>query len=782
MNRKSVLLAALLLLAPASVFASHTVEGRVFFDKNGNGILDAREKGIASVPVSDGFTVVLTDKDGAYTLDLNPRARFVTVYTPSGHRNTSRFYSDIRRFNSCGDNAKLKNSIDFGLSKAEDSGTFVQMSDIEELSYNEWIDKVKAYSVNSDADFVAFTGDICYAKGLQQIPGFLNDSTLGRRAVFCIGNHDLIQGSTDALGNPYGEKLFEDNFGPSWYAFAAGGVHFLITPMLAGDAKPSYSAEDLQAWAKAYLALLPEDAPVIVMNHEADNRVIPEGNVKAFFYGHRHMQHRTVNPETGIPFYCTMAPSGGGNDHCPSALRQVKYDRSGVISTSLHYFPLENHIRAHIATKGGVRTLCAAVYDAVSEAESVVARTAGGRKIALKRVDDFMWKALLPAAETAADIRIEASFSNGNRIAGKVEAEPALKWMDRLGAKPLFCNPVLDGTRIYIGTADNENAENCGVYCINAADGSREWFFRTKNSIHSDIALYDGVIYAGDTDYNIYAIKASDGTLLWSKRTAEVKYPVMSEGVFVCDGLVYFGTGTRLCALDPKDGSLVWQNTAKHSSITNISTNRAAAGVLLTNGYWVGRFAYDLKSGEQLWQLKDRLNKYSCSTPAVLDTTFIYTARNAMMQVGARGGEILRSETYPVQFYVKSEPLIVADRIIVGTSDGGVFGINLTDFSKAWQRQTRPALIYTAPYTQNREKTVESSPVAWKDNVIIGANDGLVYCFGQEKGAYQWHLDIGLPVLVKPLICGDDLVIIDFAGNIWCYDLAALALLTSKSN
>lgn len=761
-------------LAGELTAGAKSVKGTVFADRNGNGIRERNEKGVASVAVSDGFSVVLTDKDGGFALELNPRARFVAVYTPSGYRPSGRFYKDVRPLMAAagGENT---GGMDFGLEKTEEYGVFAHMSDIEDRSYNEWVEKAKDFAVFNDVDFIATTGDICYAKGLELMSKYLNDGTLPRRMVFSIGNHDLIGGYTDYLGNPYGEKLFEDHFGPSWYAFSVRGMHFLVTPMLIGDAKPSYSEEDIRLWIDAYLSVIPEGSPLILMNHAPQKSLIPEkGNVKAFIYGHRHTQYRRIDTSTGIPFYCTNPPSGAGNDHCPAALRLAEFGREGITSTRLRYFPISNHIAAHVAPMEGKLKISAAVYDAVSDAVKVVAEFPDGRKSELRQVNDFMWEA--PADETARQggFLVRATFANGNCIVTRVDAEPGLKWMNRIGSKPFLCNPIADGSHIYIATVDNENGTRCGICCLSAEDGSTEWFFRTKNSVHSDIALCNGVIYAGDMDYNIYALKASDGTVIWSRPMADVTYPFFSEGVTVDSGIVYFGTGQRLCALNAADGGTVWTNKSEHPSEINVGTNRIASGALLTNGYWRGRFCYDAASGEQLWCVRDPQNRYSNCTPAVLDTTFIYTARNTLFQVGARSGKVLKMQKFSEGFYVKSEPLITGDKVIVGTSDSGILGVNLEDFSKAWKRQTGPALIYTMPYSQDSEKTVECSPVAYGENVIVGANDGSVYCLNREKGAYIWHIGTGLPVLVKPVIYGRDLIVTDFAGNIYCYGLDTL--------
>ena len=62
----------------------------------------------------------------------------------------------------------------------------------------------------------------------------MNTENMNCPVFYCIGNHDLEQGK-------YGEEIFESVYGPVYYSFDVAGVHYIVTPMPYGDARPEYT-------------------------------------------------------------------------------------------------------------------------------------------------------------------------------------------------------------------------------------------------------------------------------------------------------------------------------------------------------------------------------------------------------------------------------------------------------------------------------------------------------------------------------------------------------------
>src|SRR6187549_876479 len=79
------------LLNARSVSKATTLKGKV----------QSEGKGIAGVPVTDGSTIVLTDKNGQYELESNTTAEFVYISVPAGYaipeyKGIASFYKRIK--------------------------------------------------------------------------------------------------------------------------------------------------------------------------------------------------------------------------------------------------------------------------------------------------------------------------------------------------------------------------------------------------------------------------------------------------------------------------------------------------------------------------------------------------------------------------------------------------------------------------------------------------------------------------------------------------------------
>jgi outer membrane protein assembly factor BamB len=84
--------------------------------------------------------------------------------------------------------------------------------------------------------------------------------------------------------------------------------------------------------------------------------------------------------------------------------------------------------------------------------------------------------------------------------------------------------------------------------------------------------------------------------------------------------------------------------------------------------------------------------------------------------VGRRSGKAVW--TFDALGSVDSSPAICGDKVIVGSEDGRLYMIRLSDGGKLWSYEIgRP---------------VTSSPAVAKGMVVVGSDDGYLYAFGAK--------------------------------------------------
>lgn len=256
----------------------HTVKGIIFEDRNGNGVRDPGEKGISGVAVSDQVNIVISDSGGIYRLPAASGYGILFVSLPDGYGSTRPFWQQI-------DTARDQDHIDFPLvrTKLQDHFTFVHASDTHVSGQS--LDRMQKFRKILDSlqpDLVIITGDL--VKDALRVPEteartcyelFQSERNKIRTTVWTIpGNHEIFgierHLSLVSTKNPlYGRNMYRHYFGPDYYSFNYGGVHFVGLNSLDFEDLWYYGKIDsIQlAWLKKDLSLVDPATPVITFQH-----------------------------------------------------------------------------------------------------------------------------------------------------------------------------------------------------------------------------------------------------------------------------------------------------------------------------------------------------------------------------------------------------------------------------------------------------------------------------------------------------------------------------------
>ncbi|MCG8314696.1 MAG: calcineurin-like phosphoesterase family protein [Pseudomonadales bacterium] len=220
------------------------VTGRVFEDRNKNGSKDHFEKGIRGVLVSNGIDVVKTNRHGEYKLPAyDGMSVFITkpakYDVPVDDNNIPQFFyhhqpsgSPELRFGGLAATGPLPEKVNFPLIKGKYKKNFKMLviGDTQPYSNNEvgyvrdTLAKEFASMNMRDVEGLIVEGDVM-GDDLGLFPRFKEIMSVANAPQYYVpGNHDLdFDAPTDA--NSY--DTFKREWGPAYYSFDIGEVHFV---------------------------------------------------------------------------------------------------------------------------------------------------------------------------------------------------------------------------------------------------------------------------------------------------------------------------------------------------------------------------------------------------------------------------------------------------------------------------------------------------------------------------------------------------------------------------
>lgn len=792
-------------------------KGKVFLDENKNKSWDAQEKGMQGVLVSDGQNVLKTDANGNFILPGHSKNRFVFVTVPAGYKLAAKHYLKIED--------KLE-QYNFGLvpdpTTAGSTVKMLQITDTETDKYNDWITNLKNFSKKQDVGFIVHTGDICYEKGLNFHASQVTPEALGKQVFYCVGNHDLVKGA-------YGEELFESLFGPVYYSFDAGPAHFIVTPMRSGDVQPSYTVDEVIRWMKNDLAATDKNKPVIIFNHDLltysdqfvlkgknDSINLNENNLKAWVYGHWHNNFVRKSDKTGIQYVSSAAPSMGGIDNSAGQFLSIEIDKEGVKEIKPHYTYLHDHLVVNspsgsnmVLVKDGNLMISANIYDTENMLKSVksIIYNDKGNQVAstpLTANTDWSWYGNVPVAKLSKGktftIQTEVTYQDGSMHIQKqgftlalnsgwgMTAKAAvpeksgttgneqskalsLKWVNNIKGSIWKGSPILAEGKLFTASIDDANNLLCGITALDPATGKKLWHYKTRNSIKHALAYDKGTILGTDMEGFTYALKASDGTLIWKKDLGMKSLPGYISGGIVDKGIYYTGYGSYLQALDVATGKTIWINKDWNGGEGTPEKMTMAGEVLITGSNWQSLFGHDRKTGKLLWKRSDEGLRFRSSTGIYANGKVYVTGLNAIFILDPLTGKNIDKIEGTYDFKVMAIPLITDKYLIMPTSTDGVVAYDLKTLKEVWNRPTGNALVYSAPYTGPGAATVESTVVKYGKQLVFAASDGYLYLINEDSGKVAQKLNLGAPVFADPALNGKQLFIGDFAGNVYGFEI-----------
>lgn len=293
---------------------------------------------------------------------------------------------------------------------------------------------------------------------------------------------------------------------------------------------------------------------------------------------------------------------------------------------------------------------------------------------------------------------------------------------DELRGTPLVFNGL-----VYAGCYDNN------LYALNAADGKFAWKYPTDGGIVTRPAAFEGNIYIGSKDHRLHAVNARSGKVAWTYYTDG---PIHSSPR-IAENHAFFGSDD------------------KHLHAVNLGTSRASWRFETSGEIWstpfvtdnlvlVGNengdfYAVDFRSAMK-WRTQAK--RGITASPVVQDRVAYFTALDGMVYA------LDTSNGFVLWRFRMEKPSIVTPcvqdgMVFAGSADNNIYALDARNAKEIWRFRA--------------EHQVSGSPIIYKDALYCGAADGHLYCLDYRTGRLRWKFETKGPITGAP-VAFDDII------------------------
>ncbi|RYY68587.1 MAG: metallophosphoesterase [Chitinophagaceae bacterium] len=248
-------------------------------DKKIKGRITAKGKGLAGVVVSDGYTVIATDKKGRFELEPHTEAVSLFISTPAGYefiqeKNIARHYKLINEVNS-------KKELKFELKPLainDNEHQFFIWADPQVKNAKD-VEKMMTQTVPDVKKMIAAAGAGTLIHGItvgdivwDELKLFDDYSVavdkMGIPFFQCLGNHDMDYRKG---GDETSDDTFQQTFGPTHYSFNRGKIHYVVMDNVRYLGKDrdydGFFQQNQLDWLQKDLSFVPADKLIVLCVH-----------------------------------------------------------------------------------------------------------------------------------------------------------------------------------------------------------------------------------------------------------------------------------------------------------------------------------------------------------------------------------------------------------------------------------------------------------------------------------------------------------------------------------
>jgi len=304
-------------------------------------------------------------------------------------------------------------------------------------------------------------------------------------------------------------------------------------------------------------------------------------------------------------------------------------------------------------------------------------------------------------------------------------------WDFNVGDIDVLAEPVMTDSHVFQGTTEGYlYALNLGgtgnalkELKLEASKNSRiYWKFRADGAVNTAVTLVGGTVYFGSNGGVLYALKESDGSVVWETRIDSPEAGARKQFTvpLVMDGKLYVGGANQyFYCLDVKSGKILWKT--KLTDWIRSKPAMTSEGLLVASVD--GKIACLSKKGKVKWTKQVSTHQIYADLVVAGDTVLVNDSDLWLRRINTKGDVLWKRSL--LNAYENEE----GERIFTDVLSGGTY--------------------------------YQSKPTASRGKLYFGNPAGFLFCVDAETGKEIWKFEMGGAISVGPAI-GDGKV---FAGQ-----------------
>lgn len=357
----------------------------------------------------------------------------------------------------------------------------------------------------------------------------------------------------------------------------------------------------------------------------------------------------------------------------------------------------------------------------------------------------FLLGALAPLRETQADWPL----FRGNPLQTGVATDPlpdklVVRWQFKTGDS-IESTAAIAGDTVYVGSMDGH------LYALDLATGKEKWKFKAA-PFRAPPSVRGDAVFVGDSDGVFHCVDAATGKERWTFMAGDE----VSSGANFAGDRILFGSGDEHLYCLASDGKLVWKFQVPGGPV--LGTPSVVEGRTFAAGCDSALHIIDTATGKEVAAVE--LDGQTGASAAVSGThLFLGTMSNQMLGVDWKTNKIVWTFEAPTRKQAFFASAAVTDKlVVVGSRDKRVWALERKTGKDVWSFPTQgrvdgspvivgarvfaPSLdghLYVLDLAKGEElakfklgNAISASPAVGKESLVIGTQDGTVFCLGAK--------------------------------------------------